>query len=82
MQLPILAGMLQAPGRVQLWQLLGIQGREEQLVRQLMVGRQQLYGMVLEGAELGELASTPDVLSLVLSPRALQGFISCQWWVW
>ena len=74
--------MLQAPGRVQPWQLLGIQGREEQLVRQLMVGRQQLYGMVLEGAELGELASTPDVLSLVLSPHALQGFISCQWWVW
>jgi hypothetical protein len=52
LQLPTLAGMLQAPGRVQPWQLGGTQGREEQLVRQLMAGRQQLYGMVLEGAEL------------------------------
>jgi hypothetical protein len=29
-----------------------MQGREEQLERQLKVGRQKLYGMVLEGAEL------------------------------
>lgn len=48
LQLPTLAGMLQAPGRVQPWQLGGTQGLEEQLVRQLMVGRQQLYGMVLK----------------------------------
>jgi hypothetical protein len=49
LQLLTLAGMLQAPGRVQLWQLGGMQGREEQLERQLKVGRQKLYGMVLEG---------------------------------
>lgn len=47
MQLPTLAGMLQAPGRVQPWQLGGTQGLEEQLVRQLRAGRQDSQDMVL-----------------------------------
>lgn len=53
MQLPTLAEMLQAPGRVQPWQLLGIQGLEEQLVRQLRAGRQDSQDMVL-GEVMGE----------------------------
>ena len=42
LQLPTLAGMLQAPGRVVPQQLGGTQGLEEQLERKLRLGRQKL----------------------------------------